>query len=84
MDLVKNKTNSQSRQFVIILQNQAPSQGVRHMHPFLAVCWVRNIVDIKTDNKYLSDHGYSLRVTGYSAVRPSRKERYVLVCSGKS
>lgn len=53
MDLEKNKTNSQSRQFVIILQNQGPSQGVQHMHHFLVVCWVSNIVDIKTVNKYV-------------------------------
>lgn len=46
---VKNKTNSQLRQFVIILQNQGPSQEVQHMHHFLAVCWVRNLVNMKTD-----------------------------------
>jgi len=54
LDQVKNKTNSLLRQFVIILQNQGPSQGVQHMHHFLAVCWVRNPVNIKTVKKYFN------------------------------
>ena len=44
MDLVKSKTNSQLGQFVIILQNQGPSQEMPHMHHSLAVCWVRKFI----------------------------------------
>ena len=41
LDLVMNKTSSQSRLCAIIQQDLEPSLAMQHLHHFFVVCWVR-------------------------------------------